>query len=78
MSDRKPLDDMTSDDLDQLYRERDEARQSAAAIAAQRDRLRIRMNNLADRWEHALAPDKPYARRCARRSAAPRSTPTAP
>ncbi len=62
MTDRKSLDDMTSNDLDTLYRERDEARQSAAATAAQRDRLRQRMNNLADRWEHALAPDEPYAR----------------
>jgi hypothetical protein len=43
-------------------RERDEARQHAAAIAAQRDRLRIRMNALADRWDHALAVDKSYAR----------------
>lgn len=43
-------------------RERDEARQHSAAIAAQRDRLRMRMNALADRWENALAPDKPYAR----------------
>lgn len=42
--------------------ERDEARQHAAAISAQRDRLRKRMNNLADRWEHALAVDEPYAR----------------
>lgn len=31
--------------------ERDEARQHAAAIAAQRDRLRQRMNALADRWD---------------------------
>lgn len=62
MSDRKTLDQMTSDDLDQLYNERDEARQAAATIAAQRDRLRQRMNNLAGRWDHALAPDKPYAR----------------
>jgi hypothetical protein len=51
LSDRIPLDDMTSDQLDQLYRERDEARQHAAAIAAQRDRLRQRMNTLADRWD---------------------------
>ncbi|MGW2048617.1 hypothetical protein ACWCPF_26050 [Streptomyces sp. NPDC001858] len=43
-------------------RERDVARQHAAAISAQRDRLRQRMNALADRWDHALAPDKPYAR----------------
>lgn len=42
--------------------ERDTARQHAAAIAAQRDRLRQRMNNLADRWDAALAVDKPYAR----------------
>ncbi|MFF7880998.1 hypothetical protein ACH40F_08030 [Streptomyces sp. NPDC020794] len=42
--------------------ERDTARQHAAAIAAQRDRLRQRMNNLADRWDNALAPDKAYAR----------------
>ena len=42
--------------------ERDEARQHAAAIAAQRDRLRQRMNALADRWDNALAVDKPYAR----------------
>ncbi|RPE40242.1 hypothetical protein EDD90_3278 [Streptomyces sp. Ag109_O5-1] len=41
--------------------ERDTARQHAAAIAGQRDRLRQRMNALADRWEHALAVDKPYA-----------------
>lgn len=37
--------------LDELYRERNEARQHAATIAAQRDRLRIRMNTLADRWD---------------------------
>jgi hypothetical protein len=36
---------------DQAERERDTARQSAAAIAAQRDRLRQRMNTLADRWD---------------------------
>jgi len=39
-----------------------EARQHAAAIAAQRDRLRQRMHALADPWDHALAPDKAYAR----------------
>ena len=38
------------------------ARQYAAATAAQRDRLRQRMNALADRWDTALAVDKPYAR----------------
>ena len=43
-------------------RERDVARQHAAMIAAQRDRLRQRMTALADRWETALAVDKPYAR----------------
>jgi predicted aminopeptidase len=59
---RIPLDAMTSDQLDQLYDERDQARQHTAAIAAQRDRLRIRMNALADRWDTALAVDKPYAR----------------
>jgi len=48
--------------LGRAERERDEARQHAAAIAAQRDRLRQRMNTLADRWENALAVDKPYAR----------------
>ncbi|MEU0207383.1 hypothetical protein [Streptomyces canus] len=62
MTGRKTLDQLTSDELDQLYNQRDEARQSAAAIAAQRDRLRQRMNNLADRWESALAVDEPYAR----------------
>lgn len=62
MTDRKTLDQMTSDDLDELYDQRDEARQHAAAIAAQRDRLRQRMNTLADRWDNALAPDKAYAR----------------
>ena len=36
---------------DQAETERDTARQSAAAIAAQRDRLRQRMNTLADRWD---------------------------
>lgn len=46
---------------DQATRERDEARQHTAAIAAQRDRLRMRMNTLADRWDNALAVDKPYA-----------------
>ena len=58
---RLKLDELTSDDLDRLYRERDQARQHAAAIAAQRDRLRTRMNTLADRWDHALPVDKPYA-----------------
>jgi hypothetical protein len=62
VTDRIRLDDLTSDQLDGLYRERDEARQHAAAIASQRDRLRQRMNNLADRWDNALAPDKAYAR----------------
>lgn len=47
---------------EQAGRERDEARQHAAAIAAQRDRLRQRMHTLADRWDTALAVDKPYAR----------------
>lgn len=47
---------------DQAEADRDTARQHAAAIAAQRDRLRQRMNNLADRWDTALAPDKAYAR----------------
>jgi len=37
--------------LARVTAERDEARQHAAAIAAQRDRLRQRMNNLADRWD---------------------------
>jgi hypothetical protein len=59
VTDRKTLDQMTSNDLDQLYKERDEARQGAAAIAAQRDRLRQRMNALADRWETAL-PGQPH------------------
>lgn len=62
MTDRHTVDTITSDALDQLYRERDEARQHAATIAAQRDRLRQRMHDLADRWDNALAPDKPYAR----------------
>ena len=48
--------------LARAERERDLARQHAAAIAAQRDRLRQRMNTLADRWDAAPAPDKPYAR----------------
>lgn len=48
--------------LTQTTDERDEARQHAAAIAAQRDRLRQRMNALADRWDNALPVDKPYAR----------------
>jgi hypothetical protein len=61
VTNRHTADSITSDALDQLYDERDEARQHAAAIAAQRDRLRFRMNALADRWDHALAPDKPYA-----------------
>lgn len=62
MTDRLTASTINDAQLDQLYRERDEARQHAAAIAAQRDRLRQRMNNLADRWDNALAPDKPYAR----------------
>ncbi|WP_333744084.1 hypothetical protein [Streptomyces ardesiacus] len=62
MTVRHTVDSITSDALDALYRERDEARQHAATIAAQRDRLRQRMNALADRWDTALAPDKPYAR----------------
>lgn len=47
--------------ITKLTAECDEARQHAAAIAGQRDRLRQRMNALADRWENALAVDKPYA-----------------
>lgn len=42
--------------LARAERERDLARQHAAAIAAQRDRLRQRMNNLADRWERDAPP----------------------
>jgi hypothetical protein len=49
-------------DAAQLQAQLAEARQHAAAIAAQRDRLRQRMNTLADRWDHALPVDKPYAR----------------
>ncbi|MDX3637808.1 hypothetical protein PV728_48070, partial [Streptomyces europaeiscabiei] len=48
--------------IDALHAERADAWHKFAAVAAQRDRLRIRMNTLADRWEHALAVDKPYAR----------------
>lgn len=48
--------------LGRAERERDTARQHAAAIAAQRDRLRQRMHTLADRWDNALPVDKPYAR----------------
>jgi hypothetical protein len=59
---RHTADTITSDALDALYNERDTALQHAATIAAQRDRLRTRMNALANRWEHALAPDKAYAR----------------
>lgn len=62
MTDRLTASTINDAQLDQLYRERDEARQHAATIAAQRDRLRQRMNNLADRWDNALAPDKAYAR----------------
>lgn len=62
MTDRKTASTINDAELDALYRERDEARQHAATIAAQRDRLRQRMNNLADRWDTALAVDKPYAR----------------
>ena len=62
VTDRHTVNTITSDALDQLYADLDQARQHAAAIAAQRDRLRQRMNTLADRWDAALAPDKPYAR----------------
>jgi hypothetical protein len=62
MTGRHTVNTITSDALDQLYADLDQARQHASAIAAQRDRLRQRMNTLADRWDHALAPDKPYAR----------------
>jgi hypothetical protein len=48
--------------IDALHAERADAWQKFATVAAQRDRLRIRMNALADRWEHALGVDKPYAR----------------
>ena len=60
MTDRHTVDTITSDDLDQLYADVAQARQSAAAIAAQRDRLRQRMNALADRWQlpgHISMPD---------------------
>jgi hypothetical protein len=59
VTDRLTIDQMTSDQLDELYDDLAEARQSAAAIAAQRDRLRQRMNTLADRWETAL-PGQPH------------------
>jgi hypothetical protein len=62
VTDRLSIDQINSDQLDELYDDLAEARQSAAAIAAQRDRLRQRMNTLADRWDNALAPDKAYAR----------------
>jgi hypothetical protein len=61
MTRRHTIDTINSDQLDQLYDQLAEARQHAAAIAAQRDRLRQRMNALADRWDNALAPDKLYA-----------------
>jgi hypothetical protein len=61
VTDRIPLDAMTSDQLDALYDQRDEARQHAAAIAAQRDRLRQRMYTLANRWDDPVAPDQPTA-----------------
>lgn len=48
--------------IDHLHTERTDAWQKFATVAAQRDRLRLRMNALADRWDHALAVDKPYAR----------------
>lgn len=50
MTDRKTASSITDAELEQLYDERDKGRQSAAAISAQRDRLRQRMNTLADRW----------------------------
>lgn len=59
MTNRKTASTINDHDLDQLYGERDEARQAAAAIAAQRDRLRQRMNTLADHWETAL-PGQPH------------------
>lgn len=47
--------------LDRTATERDDARQQAAAIAAQRDRLRQRMHTLANRWDDPSTPDTPTA-----------------
>ncbi len=103
MTGRRSINAINSDQLDQLYDERDQARQRAADAYGQRDRLRlrvaalaerwqlpghismpdaaaeiaealdreqwapcpdplVRVRRLADRWENALAVDKPYAR----------------
>lgn len=44
------------DGLDALHAERADAWQKFATVAAQRDRLRLRMNALADRWVKAGPP----------------------
>ena len=59
MTDRIRLDDLTSDQYDQLHAELADAWQKFATVCGQRDRLRLRMNALADRWETAL-PGQPH------------------
>jgi hypothetical protein len=51
MTDRHTVNTITSDALDQLYDERDEARLRAANAYGQRDRLRARIAALAERWQ---------------------------
>lgn len=74
MTDRLSLDDMTSDQLDQLYddlaraeTENAELRDALARCPEREPRLRAeaaveRARTLAARWENALAPDHAYAR----------------
>jgi hypothetical protein len=51
VTDRHTVNTITSNALDQLYAERDEARLRAANAYGQRDRLRTRIAALAERWQ---------------------------
>lgn len=72
MTDRIPLDHLTSDQLDQLYADRDrltaelddyDERAEQQKQRADRAEAAVeRARTLATRWENALAPDHAYAR----------------
>lgn len=60
MTQRHTADTINDEALDQLYADRDQARQRAANAYGQRDRLRHRIAALAERWQlpgHIAMPD---------------------
>jgi hypothetical protein len=86
MTDRIPLDNLTSDQLDALYARIATLEHVAAGnkrhvqlIVPDLERAEAaltRVRDLADRWDNALAPDRAYAR--ALRTALDQPTPDAP